>query len=174
MNGDTTVLKVTPHANTNIPSLMVLGEYQPVYEEFSSMVLLVLAFVHRYDLTYNDLGIGHESFVARLLERGHCSMSPDQMTEDQGQQLGNWLRGLFDADKEGLSNDVLASCRPQDFYLIVPTLFSQTVMACSAEVLSLDSVKGGLECKLTGGRIQGTGMLTGFQISMKLSFCHRL
>lgn len=122
-------------------------EYQPVYDEFSAILVLVLAFVHRYDLTYNDLGIGPESFVAQLLERGHRAMTPDELTEEQGKQLGAWLPGLFDADKEGLSNDVFASCQPQEFYLIVPTLFSQTVMACSHGVLSLDTVKGGLECK---------------------------
>ncbi|KAF2178098.1 Med5-domain-containing protein [Zopfia rhizophila CBS 207.26] len=121
------------------------GEYQPVYDEFGAILVLVLAFVHRYDLTYNDLGISHDSFVAQLLERGLLSLTPDELTDEQGRHLGSWLRGLYDADKEGLSNEVFASCRPQEFYLIVPTLFIQTVMACSAEVLSLDSVKGGLE-----------------------------
>lgn len=118
-----------------------------MYDEFSAILVLVLAFVYRYELTYDDLGIGHDSFVAQLLERGHRSIAPNDLTEEQGKHLGGWLRGLFDADKEGLSNDVFASCRPQEFYLIVPTLFHQTVMACSADVLSLDSVKGGLECK---------------------------
>ncbi|KAF2471591.1 Med5-domain-containing protein [Lindgomyces ingoldianus] len=121
------------------------GEYQPVYDEFGAILVLILAFVHRYDLTYHDLGINHDSFVAQLLERGHISVAPDDLTEEQGRHLGSWLRGLYDSDKEGLKDDVFASCRPQDFYLVVPTLFSQTVMACSAEVLSLDSVKGGLE-----------------------------
>jgi mediator of RNA polymerase II transcription subunit 5 len=107
-----------------------------------------MAFVHRFDLTYHDLGINHDSFVAQLLERGHHSIPPDELTDEQGKHLGSWLRGFYDADKENLSNEVFASCRPQDFYLIVPTLFSQTVMACSAEVLSMDSVKGGLECEL--------------------------
>lgn len=124
-----------------------LGEYQPVYDEFGAILVLVLAFVHRYDMTYHDLGINHDSFVAQLLERGHQSVSPDDLTDEQGRHLGAWLKGLYDLDKEALSNDVFASCRPQDFYLLVPTLFSQTVMACSAEVLSLESVKGGLECK---------------------------
>jgi mediator of RNA polymerase II transcription subunit 5 len=124
-----------------------LGEYQPIYDEFGAILVLILAFVHRYDLTYHDLGIGYESFVAKLLERGYHSISPQDLTEEQGRHLGTWLKGLFDSDKEELSNDVFASCRPQDFYMLVPTLFSQTIMACSAEVLSLDSVKGGLECK---------------------------
>lgn len=122
-------------------------EYQPVYDEFGAILILILAFVHRYELSCNDLGIAHDSFVAQFLERGHHSIPPNELNEEQGRHLGGWLRGLFDADKEGLSNDVFASCRPQDFYLIVPTLFSQTVMACSADVLSLESVKGGLECK---------------------------
>jgi mediator of RNA polymerase II transcription subunit 5 len=125
----------------------ISGEYQPVYDEFGAILLLVLAFVHRYDLNYSDLGISRESFVTQLLERGHHSIPPDELTEEQGRQLGSWLKGLYDSDKEALGNDVFASCRPQDFYLIVPTLFSQTVMACSAEVLSLDTAKGGLECK---------------------------
>ncbi|KAF2004849.1 Med5-domain-containing protein [Amniculicola lignicola CBS 123094] len=121
------------------------GEYQPVYDEFGAILVLIMAFVYRYGLTYHDLGISHDSFVAQLLERGHHSVVPENLTDEQGHQLGGWLRGLYDADKEGLSNEVFASCRPQDFYMIVPTLFSQTVMACSAEVLSLESVKGGLE-----------------------------
>jgi mediator of RNA polymerase II transcription subunit 5 len=98
-------------------------------------------------MTYHDLGVAHGTFIARLLERSHHSLLPEELTEEQGRHLGGWLRGLYDTDKEALSNEVFASCRPQDFYLIVPTLFSQTVMACSAEVLSLDSVKGGLECE---------------------------
>ncbi|KAH7125393.1 mediator complex, subunit Med5 [Dendryphion nanum] len=121
------------------------SEYQPVYDEFGAILVLILAFVHRYDLTNHDLGISHDSFVAQLLERGHHSVTPDDLTDEQGRHLGSWLRELYDSDKEGLSNEVFASCRPQDFYFIVPTLFSQTTMACSAGVLSIESVKGGLE-----------------------------
>lgn len=128
--------------------LTSLGEYQPVYDEFGAILVLVLAFVHRYGLSYHDLGIGHDSFVAQLIERGHVSIDQDDMTEEQKKHLGNWLKGLYDSDKEALGNDVFA-CRPQDFYLIVPTLFRRTVVACAAEVLSLDTAKGGLECGLS-------------------------
>ncbi|KAF1835064.1 Med5-domain-containing protein [Decorospora gaudefroyi] len=121
------------------------GEYQPAYDEFGAILVLVMAFIYRYDLTYHDIGIGSDTFIAKLLKRGHHSMLPDELTEDQGRHLANWLKGLYDADKEGLSNDVFASCHPQDFYLIVPTLFRQTVMACSHGVLSFESVKSGLE-----------------------------
>ena len=127
--------------------LTVTGEYQPVYDEFGAILLLIMAFVYRYDLTHTDIGISQESFIARLMERGNHSIAPEDLTEDQGKHLASWLKGLYDSGNEGLSNDVFASCRPQDFYLIVPTFFSQTVMACSAGVLSHETVKGGLECE---------------------------
>ena len=111
--------------------------------------MLIMAFVYRYDLNIFDIGITHDSFVAQLIERGNYSMSPEELTEEQSKHLGSWLKGLYDSGNEGLSNDVFASCRPQDFYLMVPTLFKQTVMACSAGILSFESVKGGLECKCT-------------------------
>jgi mediator of RNA polymerase II transcription subunit 5 len=131
-----------------------------------------MAMVYRYDLTYYDIGIGHDTFIAKLLKRGHHSTLPDEMTEEQGKHLGNWLKGLYDADKEGLSNDVFASCRPQDFYLIVPTLFRQTVMACSVGVLSFESVKGGLECKrCSNTTASNVAMLTDFQILERPSLC---
>jgi mediator of RNA polymerase II transcription subunit 5 len=140
-------VKVTVMRKVIDLTLTIIGEYQPIYDEFGAVLVLILAFVHRYDLTFNDLGINQDSFIAQLLERGDHSIAPDDLTEEQGRHLGSWLKGLYDSDKEELSNDVFASCRPQDFYLIVPTLFSQTTIACSEGVLSLDSVKGGLECK---------------------------
>ncbi|CAN9298354.1 unnamed protein product [Alternaria alternata] len=141
-NAGAIVAAVTDHTSVKLKRLC---EYQPVYDEFGAILVLVMAFIHRYDLTYHDIGIGHDTFIAKLLKRGHHSMLPDQLSEEQGKHLGNWLKGLYDADKEGLSNEVFASCRPQDFYLIVPTLFRQTVVACSTGVLSFESVKGGLE-----------------------------
>lgn len=118
-----------------------------MYDDFGAILVLIMAFVSRYELSYTDIGISQGSFVARLIERGSHSIAPDDLTEDQGKHLGSWLKGLYDSGNEGLSNDVFASCRPHDFYLIVPTFFSQTVMACSAGVLSHETVKGGLECK---------------------------
>lgn len=107
-----------------------------------------MAFVYRYDLTYHDIGIGPSTFMARMITKGHHSILPDDMTAAQDKHLGNWLKGLFDTGNEGLSNDVFASCRPQDFYVIAPTLFHQIVMALSHGIFSFDTVRGGLECKL--------------------------
>jgi len=39
----------------------------------------------------------------------------------------------------------MSSCPPQDFYLLVPTLFHHIVLACSTNNLSEEGLKGGLE-----------------------------
>lgn len=147
MIGIMTMTKVSGSLSWYALLLTPIGEYQPVYDEFGAILVLIMAFVYRYDLSHTDIGIGQESFIARLIKHGSHSIAPDDLTEDQGKHLASWLKGLYDSGNEGLSNDVFASCRPQDFYLIVPTFFSQTVMACSAGVLSHETVKGGLECK---------------------------
>ncbi|KAI9801264.1 MAG: mediator complex subunit [Piccolia ochrophora] len=120
------------------------GEYQPVYEEFGCTLLLVLAFVHRYDLSAYDLGVATpDSFVANLLEKGHASMPLNSLSEEQSEQLGGWIRGLFETN--GISDELMSSCRPQDFYLLVPMLFSQSVLACHSNVMDMETLKGGLE-----------------------------
>jgi mediator of RNA polymerase II transcription subunit 5 len=77
------------------------------------------------------------------LAEGSQSTPVEQLTEEQNTHLAQWTKGLFDPD--GITEEVMSSCRPQQFYLLVPTLFSQTVFACSTGVLPLDTVKNGLE-----------------------------
>jgi mediator of RNA polymerase II transcription subunit 5 len=141
------VIKVSSRGTLHDQITDFAGEYQPVYDEFGTVLVLVMTFIYRYDLTYHDIGIGSESFIARLITKGQQSMLSDELTDEQGKHLGHWLKGLYDSGNEGLSNDVFASCSPRDFYIIVPTLFQQTVMALSAGVLSFESVKGGVECE---------------------------
>lgn len=125
------------------------GEYQPVYEQFGAILLLVLAFVHRYNLNIVDLGLtSSQSFVARLLERGAISHSLEDLLDLEKSHLDGWIRGLFDGEGGGLGDELMSSCPPQDFYLLVPTLFHQIVIARSSNNLSEESLKGGLECKI--------------------------
>ncbi|KAL1994315.1 hypothetical protein VTN49DRAFT_2984 [Thermomyces lanuginosus] len=120
------------------------GENQPVYDEFGSVLLLILAFKYRYDLTQYDLGISDsQSFVWTLLDRGSCSMKLEDLSEKQHKNLGQWISALFIA--EGISEETMSSCSPQEYYLLVPTLFSQTVGACEMGKLEFDTLKGGLE-----------------------------
>ncbi|KAF2759673.1 Med5-domain-containing protein [Pseudovirgaria hyperparasitica] len=118
------------------------GEYQPVFDEFGAILLLVLAFVHRFDLTAQELGLNNDSFVAQLLQRGHISIKQRDLTPEQGKHLAGWVNDLF--GKDGV-DQVLRTCGPQEFYQLVPTFFSQTMMACAADVLPLKTVESGLE-----------------------------
>jgi mediator of RNA polymerase II transcription subunit 5 len=122
------------------------GEYQPVYEEFGSILLLVLSFTHRYGLSTVDLGIrAPDSFVAKLLNQGHLSRAMDDLTSQEQSHLDGWIKGLFDNESGGLGDELMSSCPPQDFYLLVPTLFQHIVLACSTKNLTDEALKGGLE-----------------------------
>ena len=120
------------------------GEYQPVYEEFGLILLLVLSFTHRYGLTVVDLGIRTpDSFVAKLLNQGHLSRAMEELTEQEQNHLDGWIRGLFEVGT--LGDELMSSCPPQDFYLLVPTLFHHIVLACSTKNLTDEGLKSGLE-----------------------------
>lgn len=127
----------------------ITGEYQPIYEEFGYIVLLVLTIVHRYDLPLTDLSASstsnNDSFIPQLLSKECTSQRIEALgSADRHAQLGGWIREIFDA--EGISDGLMSSCRPQDFYRLVPTLFKQSVMACEKGVLELDSLKEGFAC----------------------------
>ncbi|EEP81932.1 conserved hypothetical protein [Uncinocarpus reesii 1704] len=120
------------------------GENQLVYDEFGSILLIVIAFKYKYDLTPLDLGIDSpDSFVLRLLETGAASQRLDDLTEKQKQNLGAWIAALFVA--EGISDESMSSCSPQEFYLLVATLFSQSLLACEAGKIEFETLKGGFE-----------------------------
>ncbi|KAK8017519.1 mediator of rna polymerase ii transcription subunit 5 [Apiospora rasikravindrae] len=122
------------------------GEYQPVYEEFGSILLLVLAFSSRYNLSIADLGVrSPDSFIAKLLIGGNISKPLEDLSEQQQGHLRGWIQGLFDNESGGLGDELMSSCPPQDFYLLVSTLFYQTVLALSTDRLSEESLKSGVE-----------------------------
>ncbi|KAI1175462.1 mediator of RNA polymerase II transcription subunit 5 [Nemania sp. FL0916] len=122
------------------------GEYQPVYEEFGAILLLVLAFVYRYNLTAVDLGIkSSDSFVAKLLNQGQLSRPVDELTESEKAHLDGWIQGLFGTETGGLGDELMSSCPPQDFYLLVPTLFQNIMLALETKYLADESLKTGVE-----------------------------
>ena len=122
------------------------GENQPVYDEFGSILLLVLVFRYRYDLGPYDLGISRtDSFVLKLLDRGSSSLRLEDLSEKHNANLGAWIGALFIA--ESISEETMSACSPQEFYLLVSTLFSQSVGACEAGKLEFETLKGGFECE---------------------------
>lgn len=117
-----------------------------MYDEFGSILLLVMAFKYRYDLSQYDLGVtASSSFVLKLFERGSTSMKLTGLDAKQNKSVGDWISALFMS--EGISEETWSSCSPQEFYLLVATLFSQTLGACEMGMLELDTMKGGFECE---------------------------
>ncbi|KAI0514419.1 mediator of RNA polymerase II transcription subunit 5 [Xylaria bambusicola] len=122
------------------------GEYQPVYEEFGAILLLVLAFVYRYNLSAVDLGIrSSDTFIAKLLNQGQLSRPLDELTDSEKGHLDGWIVGLFDTETGGLGDELISTCPPQDFYLLVPTLFYNIMLAYDTKWLAEESLKTGVE-----------------------------
>jgi hypothetical protein len=145
------------YLTTNLHDLP--GEYQPVYDEFGSILLLILGFKYRYDLDPLELGIeSHTSFLAQLFERHAASQTLEDLTETQSQHLGAWITAIFIA--ESISDELMSSYSPQEFYLLVPTLFSQSLGACDAGKLDIDTLKGSFECMSEDPKPQKPEVLT--------------
>ncbi|KAK4998680.1 hypothetical protein LTR66_002148 [Elasticomyces elasticus] len=126
------------------------SEFQPPYEEFAAILLLVFTVKHRYAIKNAEIGLsGNSSFMATLLDDFATSKSMDQLTEVERANLGKWVQGLYATDEQGetvgINDDTMSHCNPQDFYRLVPTLFEQSVLACRTGVLTTKILKGGLE-----------------------------
>jgi mediator of RNA polymerase II transcription subunit 5 len=122
-----------------------LGEHHPVYDEFGSIFLLILIFRQHFNLQDSDLGISYpNSFVMKYIRTGCISRDPSELGEQERQLLGAWIKGLFET--EGISDELMSKCSPKDFHLLVATLIDQSLKACEAGVLGLDTLKGGFEC----------------------------
>jgi mediator of RNA polymerase II transcription subunit 5 len=121
------------------------GEGQPLYEEFGSILLLIMAFKYRLSLSDLDMGLSNDSpFVLSFLRGTHDEQYMETMTDDTKKHLGEWINALFIA--EGLSDEVMSSCSPQDFYRLVPTLLSQSLIMCeNRNKLSAISMMSGFE-----------------------------
>ena len=125
-------------------------EFTPAYEEFASILLFILAVVRRYEFESADLGLANDgNFIAKMLQETTVSKVPSDLTEEARGQLGKWIEGLYATDEQGettgIEAEVMRPCPPQDFYLLVPTLFEQSVLACKAGALSMKTFAGGLE-----------------------------
>ena len=117
-----------------------------MYDEFGSIFLLILITRHHFALQDHELGIGYQgSFILKFLRGGHLSRDPTVLSEHENQRLSDWIRGLYET--EGISDELMSTCSPKDFHLLVATLFDQSLKACQAGKLGLDTLKGGFECE---------------------------
>ncbi|KAF3156480.1 mediator complex subunit [Orbilia oligospora] len=123
------------------------GEYEPVYKEFGYILLLILTIYYRHDLCFSNLGpsITSTSFVPMFIKQCWKDISVEDLGRmgDRHAQLGGWIKALYEG--EGMTDEVMQSCRPQEYYSLVPTLMAQTVEAYERGVLDMRVLKEGLD-----------------------------
>ena len=125
---------------------MPVGEHHPVYDEFSSIFLLILVFRQHFNLQESDFGITYpDSFVLTYIRTGAEARDPSDLNDQEALRLGAWIKGLYET--EGIDDEVMSKCSPKNFHLLVATLFDQSLTACEAGILGLDTLKGGFECR---------------------------
>lgn len=128
------------------PLIFVLGEHQPVYDEFGSVFLLLVTIAKRYELDSQDLGLEDDtSFLYSVLQVGPAARNINKLSSQQSEQFTRWIRDLFET--HGIRDETMSSCPPQDFYLLVPSLFQQVIVAFSRGVLDGEALKSGIERK---------------------------
>lgn len=136
------------------------GEYQPIYEEFGSILLLILAFSYRYNLTAADMGImSPDSSVAKILTSAHVSRERDDLSDQEKGHVTGWIKGLFSSDSGGLGDDLMSSCTPHDFHSLVATIFQNIVVAYAHGYLKDEALKGGIECAYLFLGLQVLGLM---------------
>jgi mediator of RNA polymerase II transcription subunit 5 len=80
-----------------------------------------------------------------LLDCGTCSQKLSELSEKQNKDLGAWIGALFIT--EGINEETISACSPQEFYMLVATLFDQSLSACESGKIDVETLKGGFECE---------------------------
>lgn len=118
-------------------------DLQQAFEEFGVLVLFLTTYVTRSKLDPSTLSLDSNSFSKRYLCLRDRSTSLHEMTVENQKLLGEWIKALFDS--AGISDMLLGSSSPQDFYLLVPSIFLQAMYACYAKILPISTVVEGIE-----------------------------
>jgi hypothetical protein len=117
------------------------GESQPLYDEFGSILLLIITTQRKLRYTRADLDI--KGFVLRYMDTEGVDRPLEQLQENTQKHLAEWINAFYVA--EGLNDELTTNCSPHEFYTLVPTLVQQSLLAHHAGKLTLDALKGGLE-----------------------------
>ncbi|KAJ9498280.1 mediator complex subunit [Exophiala xenobiotica] len=120
------------------------GEAQPLYDEFGAAFLLILVCKTRLGLAKTELGIRkRDGFLAEYFNNADSEKDLGNLSEERITHLGNWINALYLA--EGLSDELFTNCSPHDFYILIPTLLRQSMIAYQQDKLTHESLKAGLD-----------------------------
>lgn len=121
-------------------------EYQPVYDEYGSILLLVLAYAYRYSVSGAHLGTqGSDSVVAKIINRAHVARSMGDLSEQEKNHVDGWLKGLFDDRTGGLGDDLMSSCTPGQYYQLIATIFQNIVVGLTHGYVNEQTLTVGFE-----------------------------
>ncbi|GAA6022302.1 hypothetical protein JCM8202_002019 [Rhodotorula sphaerocarpa] len=105
-----------------------------------TLVLFLQVVVHRFQL-HGDLcrHLGSTtSFYAAWLRAPDAVFTLASLTEEERIAVSGWISALFG---EGISDDLMHATNPNILLKIAPTILKQSVMACRAGVVDLDSLR---------------------------------
>ena len=81
--------------------------------------------------------------MSHYLQSAHIARSIGQLEDREVKALGAWIHGLLDT--EGITDELMSTCSPQDFHLLIASLFDQSIEACQMGTLTLNTVKSGFD-----------------------------
>jgi len=99
-----------------------------------------MACVRRFGL---ELDTNATSFIAEIMSINDRPRRHGDLNESQKTYLNEWIKALY--EDEGISDELMSTCPPQEFYRIVGTLFRVSLNAFKAGALSRDKFHSGLE-----------------------------
>ncbi|CEH18765.1 Mediator complex, subunit Med5, fungi [Ceraceosorus bombacis] len=83
------------------------------------------------------------NFLPRFVSASTALPSISQLQPNEGDLVGRWIHALFDS--EGISDDLMRDSPPQILMRLAPLLFCQSIEACTAGVIDLETLRGGLD-----------------------------
>ncbi|KAK9238219.1 mediator complex, subunit Med5 [Lipomyces kononenkoae] len=120
------------------------SNFQDNYTDFGLILLLICSFYYHFQLDLAKMDpLNENSFCMRYLTSSGVGHPIETLGQERSDLLGGWIMGLFDMN--GISDDMMRSCSPMDYALLVPTIFQQSVAACNRNFMDVDTLKGGLE-----------------------------
>ncbi|KAJ8099325.1 mediator complex, subunit Med5 [Lipomyces tetrasporus] len=119
-------------------------DFQDNYTDFGLILLLICSFYYHFHLDLGEIAsLNGNSFCMKYLTSSGVAHPIESLGQESSDLLGGWIMGLFDTN--GISDDMMRSCSPMDYSLLVPTVVQQSVAACNKNFMDIDTLKGGLE-----------------------------
>ena len=115
---------------------------QLLYHKFGKIWNLTVSVVKRFKLYRNMSKVfsDKEGFVYKFFTNGPMMYGLDIQDETMEPFIGRWMSGLAGGD--GLSDDLLASSKPQDLLMIVPTIIQRSILLYASDQMEKDAFTG--------------------------------